>query len=270
MPLRYVGRTPDTPSTVVPASSVYGTTQPGLFGNTLVTPSWLSAEVAALTSVNPPVTAAYVTQQAANYATQAQISTALGQYIATSQVGVPSGYAGLVSGLVPPAQLPALSTNNVAHICPMSTQLLPPTDSYTVTGTTNSFPLGVVTVANPGYPWLPIPFAYVQGGSAGSEQSRLVGSQNYALLTVSPQGQASPVYAIGYMTDDPLTNFYPVVPAAVPGINISGSPVTPQTQKPISGPMNFTLSVSGSGSTTTGYTVTGNGLVFYVLVVPAW
>ena len=275
MPLRYVGRPPDTSATVAPASAVYSSAanSSNLFSRYLVTTSWLANQITTLSSADPPVMSDYITQQAANYATQSQVTTALQQFIANSQIGAANGYAKLVNGGVPVgpgAQIASVSTNNKIGVYAMTNQLLPSGNTYAITGTTTSFPLGTVTVPNPGYPWIPIPFAYVQGASTASGPGRLIGSGNYALLTVTPQGLASPVYAAGYMTDDPIMNYYPVVPCAVPGINTTGSPVTPLTQQPLTLTTTFTLSVSGSGSSTTGYTVSGTGLVFYIAVVPAW
>jgi hypothetical protein len=132
-----------------------------------------------------------------------------------------------------------------------------------VTETIGEYTIGQVTIADPGYPWIPWPFAYVQGFAGGvGSGSRLQGNGNSGLLVVTPLNAQLPIYAAGVMTDDPLPNYYQAIPYGA-----TTDSMTPLLQPAINGPL--TLQLSACCWTGNAYTVGGTGLVFYVLVLPS-
>jgi hypothetical protein len=199
---------------------------------------------------------------------QATVDAALGGFVADSALGAHSGVAQADgTGTVPSAQLPVLSTNNVAKVfdCTTSgTVFLPSGSTYTATtDDIGEFVIANVEIPNPGYPWIALPFAYVLGhSSAVSSGSRLLGNGNIGFLAVTAPGEVAPIYGMGLCTADTVANYYPVVPATN-GLDR----VTPATQPPFQG--GATLQLSACNFAGTNYTFSGTGLVFYVLVLPA-
>lgn len=266
--LRYVGRYPDTSSTLCPASYANADNTA-----TAVTPAWIDQQVT-IASANL-VTQAWVTQQISNYMTQSQVTSALASYIPHSALGVSNGIAQLNgSDQIPSGQLPALTTNSVATFYDANvsgTMFLGTGQFHTVTTTNlNEFIIGNVTVNDPGYLWIPWPIVYVMGNAGGaSSGSRLFGNDNFGLLTVTPLGKNSPVYGAGVCTDDPVPNFYECVPYGFAASNTQsgGGNMTPLTQPPISGSM--TLQLGACNYLGNNYVFNGTALVFGILVLPA-
>lgn len=260
-PLRYMGPM-DTTACVVTAAYAQGDE------NTfLVTPAWITQQVTSAAA--NLVTSDWVTQQASHYTTQTQVNDSLTAYIPTTSLGVSSGVAQLGSnGLIPGGQLPTLMTNNMAQgYDPVhdGTVFLPSDQTHTVTTENiNEFIIANVEIPNPGYSWIPLPFAYVQGySSSASSGSRLVGNHNFGLLTVTVAGTTLPLYGVGLCTDDTLPNFYVVSPSAI----VTSPAVTPLNQVPLEGAQ--TLELGGCNWAGSQYTFSGAGLQFFVLVVPA-
>ena len=262
-PLRYVGRYPDSDAVIVPAS--YAQTANAA---TAVTLNWIDSQVtnAAANLVNN----AWVNQQVASYATQSQVSAALASYVPNTALDAASGIAQLgPDEEVPADSLPVLITNSLAvnyDAVAVGTVYLASGNTYTVSSTNlGAYLIASVNIPDPGYPWVALPFAYVQGYAGGAASgSRLSGNGNSGLLTVTlPITTGTPVvYAAGLMTDDTLPNYYQCVPFG----SATGS-MTPLTQPPIIGPA--TLQLSASCWTGNSYVVSGTGLVFYCLVLPA-
>ncbi len=260
-PLRYVGRYPDSPAVIVPAS--YAQTA---YNATAVSLPWVDGQVA--TAAANLVNQAYVNQQIANYTTQAQVTAALANYVPNSALGAASGVAQInASSQIPTAQLPALVTNSLAvnyDAVTQGTVYLASATTHTVsTQNLGEFPIAAVTVTDPGYPYVVWPFAYVLGSSGGVVSgSRLAGNGNSGFLAVTPPG-SNTIYAAGVMTDDPLPNYY----AATPYGSAIGIPMTPITQPPING--SLTLQLSACCWAGSSYIVSGTGLNFYILVLPS-
>ncbi len=258
-PLRYVGRSPDTTGTLCTVS--YAQKDQGAY---LVTSTWTAGQITS--AVANLVNETWINQQVANYTTQTQVTTNLEAYIPTSSLGSTVAQLGS-NGSIPTGQLPAVTLNNLALNYDVTTSgtvfLLPGISHTTTTTTLGELKIGTITIPNPGYPWIPYPFAKVLGySSATSSGSRLIGTSNSGILTVTQQGVTSPLYGAGLFTDDPGSNYYSVVPAAIPL-----GPVTPLTQTPLTTGMTFEL--SGCNWTGTGYTYNGTGLIFFILVLPA-
>lgn len=260
-PLRYVGRPPDSPSVV--GTATYAQSEDAA---NLVTPTWIGQQVTQ--AVKNLVTPAWVAEQAAEYLPQSTVTAALSSYIPDSELGATNGIAvANGSGTIPSAQLPTLVTNNLAQAYDAvahGTVFLPTATTYTVT-TENigEFVLANVVIPNPGYPWIPLPFGYVLGySSATPSGSRLVGNGDVGFLAVTVPGETTPVYGMGLMTADTLPNYYPIVPS-VDGL----ASISPFNQPALQG--GATLQLSACNFSGSSYTVSGSGLVFYVLVLPA-
>lgn len=260
-PLRYVGRAPDS-------ASVLGTTAyaQSADASNLVTPSWISQQVAQAAS--SLVTPEWVSEQAAAYLAQASVTSALSGYVANSLLGAANGVAQAdPSGIVPSAQLPALTTNNVAmaYDCVNNGSLFLPTgtEQTVITENIGEFVLAEVVIPNPGYPYVALPFGWVLGYSGGTpSSSRLEGNGNVGFLAVTEPSEETPVYGMGLMTADTLPNYYSVLPAA-DGL----ATVNPTTQPPFQ--TGVTLQLSACNYAGSDYVVSGTGLIFFVLVFPA-
>lgn len=259
-PLRYVGRAPDLPGTI--ATAAYAQADATAF---LVTPAFVTQQTTQATA--NLVNQTWINQQVANYSTQSQVNTTLGAYLPTSALG--STVAQLDSnGLIPGGVLPTITTNSLAvsyDVYSDAGAIFLPAGVTFVTTTSNIGELEIasITIPDPGYAWLPYAIAYVQGFSGATPSgSRLFGNGNVGYITVTPQGQTTPIYASGLCTADTLPNIYQVTPAA----NSVGS-ITPQIVPSIVG--GLTLQLSACNFTGSDYTYSGSGLVFFVVVLPA-
>lgn len=281
--LTYVGRNPDSDSTIVPKT--YADSQQGLLGLSGggVT-SILNTAVATLTSK------AYVDTQDASKAQKSGVNTADALYVNATKLGANSGVASLdSSGNVPSAQLPTSGavTDRVATCYSLNqstgtsglpllggtlgtvlgavgTVLLGSGSSHTVSSTNpREFKLGTISVPDPGYPYRALPFAWVQGNSSSGTNpgTRLGGNGNYGLLTCCPpSGVSDQVYGIGVCTGSLSTDTYLLTPYAA------------QNQTHISvGAVNgaLTLDLYCSMWSGTTYTFYGTNLNYFVLVVPS-
>lgn len=135
--------------------------------------------------------------------------------------------------------------------------------SLTVAANAASQKLAAIYVPDPGYPWRPIPFAWVRGDSSGATKpaNRQIGTGSYGLLTVSPPSTvSSQVYGAGICTGSYFTDIYPVFPFAAPG-------QTPASVPPITGAME--LDLYGSCWSGASYTYYSGNLVYFVLLAPA-
>lgn len=258
--LRYVGRPPDTSGVICTAA--YAQSDVAAF---LVTPTWISQQITL--AVANLVSEAWINERVANYTTQTQVEDTLStSYLPTSTLG--SSVAQLGSnGYIPSGILPTIPTNSLALNYDVQTSgvvYLPPGVTYTTT-TPNLGELKIATIdiPYPGYPWLPYPFAVVEGySSAAGSGSNLYGNGNFGILTVTPLGETTPLYGACLCTDDTVPNFYQVIPSAV-----STGPVTPASQPPIT--TDITLELSGCNWAGSNYTFSGNGLTFFVAIFPA-
>jgi hypothetical protein len=278
-PLRYVGRAPDTSSTLVTAGYALKDV-----ANDLVSSSWVAQQVS-IAAANL-VTAAWIGGQlnppsgVGAYLTQSGVTAALASgYVPRSALDADSGIAQLNSSLqVPTAQLPTLTTNSVATCYNANNPAhgtIHLTSGLTLTCLTSTIGeqlLATVNIEDPGYPYIALPFAYVQGfTSVASTGVRTVGGgDNFGLLTVTLLGQQSPIYGMGICNNDSFVNYYLVTPSAA-------SPVqgtTPTSQPPLVGFQTLMLTgcnLQGGGNYSfTGGTGAETSLVFYVLTFPAF
>ena len=167
-------------------------------------------------------------------------------------------------------QIPSPVTDSVAKCYDLSSSgavvFLGSGSNYGVSGTT-IYPMASIPIPDPGYAWIPFPFAMVLGSAGGTaSSSRFSGNGNYGIITVSLSTSNSDVYAVGVCTADTRPAYY----TAIPGTFLPSwtDPITPTTQRPIYG--SATLNLNGqAGSGSAGYTFAGAGLVYFVMVYPA-
>lgn len=126
--------------------------------------------------------------------------------------------------------------------------------------------LATCEIPDPGYPYIPLPFAWVRGADpTGTTTARWSGTGNTGRLLVMPTpGNGDVFYGAGACTATTRNAYSVVVPVADP----KATPTT--TRKPLTGAT--TLCLYGSCWTTDfaqSYTFSPTGLVFYVLLFPA-
>lgn len=257
--LQYVGRNPDSDSIISPKSYTDAANTASAVTTAIVNTK-IAAAAATLTS------AFYVDTQDAALAHQADVTSADTAFIATTQLGVASGIASLdSSGNLTTAQVPGGVVTDRVALSYAGAVIGTFTADHTVTTIgTREFKLATVSIPDPGFPWYPLPFAWVAGdASAGSPPaSRQVGNGNYGLLTVQPPvGSGNTIYGVGICTASFYTDFYSVIPYAPAGTTPSGQPA-------IAGAL--TLDLYGCCYSTAGhYTFKPTNLTYFVLCVPA-
>lgn len=184
--------------------------------------------------------------------------------VPASQLNAVNGVAGLdVDGNLKTAQVPAgVITDRVARGSE-ATYLLAGGATQTVT-TTNQreFKLATVTIADPGFPWHPLPFGTVMGKAGGTDPGlRSRGNSNAGLLTVLPPSAVSNiVYGAGACTASFYNDLYCVLPYGASSLVPSGRPAI------VGG---LTLELYGSCYVGNSYIFSGTSLSFNVMVLPA-
>ena len=135
--------------------------------------------------------------------------------------------------------------------------------TYTATTTTpRERKLASVTIPDPGFAYIPLPFGSVTGQAGGTPGLYpWNGNGVCGLLTVCPpQGSGETIYGMGAGTDSPVSGTYPIFP-------YGASNTTPGNRPAVTG--SLVLDLYGSCFQGSGYTFSSAGLSFYVIVVPA-
>lgn len=262
--LQYVGRAPDTDSSLVPKSYA-DTLNSSIQVTTGFTSTQISSAAANLT------TQTYVDSQNALWAKQAAVTTADNTFLPATSLNAALGAAGLTSaGNIITAQLPSsgIITDRVTQcysIGALSGQagLLGGTlgtvthatgtilinGSHTVTTpTAREFQMCSLSLPDPGFPWVPMCYGLVQGDSSGGSTPtyRSQGNSNYGVLYVLPPGSNQP-YGIAVCTSSIKTNTYPI-------LSYAAANQTPSTVTPITGPLELDVWAS---------CLSGNSYTFY-------
>lgn len=257
-----VGRTPDSDSVEVPKSYADAALAAGL-------PSVASVRSNITTQINTKhlVTKAYVDQSNAQVAQKAAVDAADALYVPTSALSAPNGVAGVGSdGNLIPGQVPAgVPTEFLAKSYDVhSDGLVYFNQPQTVlTNNLRELRIASITIPDPGYPWRPIPRAFVLGGDPGATQpnTRTGGTGTYGMLTVMPPHAVSDqVYGTGICTDSWYWNFYEVMIYAAAG-------QTPTSVPPVVGGLE--LDLYGCCWSGTGYQFSPEGLLYWILCAPA-
>lgn len=288
-PVRYVGATPTTGSTVIPASYAQRDNS-----QVAVTPVWLAQQVTSIaggstaaTGYSPLVNQAAIEQLVGNYETQSEITSTLAGYIPKSALGANNGIAqsDSIHNQIPSNQLPTLVLNSLAKCYDLASngsQLVSATTTVqSTTPNINEIILAQISVPDPGYPWWPLPFAYVRAASGGTATLDTSGTGNIGCLTVMIEGVSSTYYGVGLCTDDINPSYYPVVPyglAAQTQNLVTAEVMTPATYPPLpptttSGATVFQLGAcnlpGAQNNTNLSYFFSGANLTYFILVIPA-
>lgn len=255
--LSYRGRNPDSDGTIVPKSYA-DSSQAVLAVTTTVVNNLINTTAANL------VLPSYVDQQDALYAKKTAVTTADANYLPTTALGAASGVGQLDSGgNVPVGQLPAgLLTDRVFKCYPGQLLLSSGVQHQVTTTGLREFQLGACVIPDPGYPWRPWPFAWVQGNAGGtSPGTRQQGNGNYGLLTVMPpSGVSDQVYGVGICTASLAPDLYALTPHA--GLNQTHVSVPAVTG-------GLELDLFGCCFSGNNFVFGGTNLSFFVLVIPS-
>ncbi len=263
--LRHVGRPPDSDASLMTVKDINEYNVSVAVTELFVTDN-LATEIA--TAVLKDTT--YVDAQDALRAQKTDVDAADLNYFATTTLNAASGVAGLDSeGNVISGQIPAgLVTDRVAKAYSATA---PDTEVFLTTGETQqvnnssirNFKIASLVIPDPGYPWVPLPFAMVMGKTVGTSPGDrwTEGDASGKLLVMQPEGDGDAIYGYGLCTGVYNQNrMYAVVPYAAQDFDAGA-------EDPLEG--GITLDLYGSCYEGSGYVFTGTGLFYQVLVLPA-
>lgn len=263
--LQYVGRTPDSDSSIINRSYA-----DALDDTLVVTDGYVNSVIS--TKVTPLQTPAYVDQQDLLRAHKLSVDIMDENYVPLTDLGQPNGVATTDNyGSITVSQIPSTAvTNRTSLYYEAASQgivYLQPGNTQSVISTSNSREtrLASITVPNPGYPWFPLCFAFVQGKSGGADPGQGHTNTNVGQLVVQPpQGVSDNIYAAAICLSSMNYNFHTLLPNA----RVGSPAVTPLTFPAVTGSLQ--LDLYGSCYTGSSYTWSGTGLAYYILVFPAF
>lgn len=254
MPIRYEGRYPDGDNSLVTKKWTDDTATASA-----VTTTFITNEISRVVSESTLQTITYVDSQDALLAKLADVTAADTLYLNTSArnatVAGLDGSGMLISGQIPTTVV----TDRLArsHVGTASFS-----GNYTCNTTlTREKKLASVTIPDPGFPYIVLPFGSVTGQAGGTPGVYpWSGNGVCGLLTVCPPaGSGDTIYGLGAATDSPVSTSYPIFPYAASG-------ATPANRPALNGAT--TLDLYGSCFQGSGYTFYSAGLSFYVIVIP--
>jgi hypothetical protein len=252
-PIRYVGRTPDSDTSVVPRS--YVNTR---YDTIRVDDDYINSEVAAQASAAGLVNPAYVDQQDNLRALKTAVDAADQNYVPTTQVGQANGVVPLDNNsYVTSPYLPTVQTNRKPLFVPATSIII--SGQYQATSNNpKEYQAASLTIPDPGYPYVPLIFAQVLGGSTlGASANRMMGTGSYGQISVLRNDDTK--YSWCLTTAHRHMAMHTALPFADNSVN-------PGNRLPIEGAVDFSLWLSlWSGST---YTFASAGLTFFALVYP--
>ncbi|AEL98450.1 hypothetical protein LINSTU_245 [Mycobacterium phage LinStu] len=251
--LKYVGRAPDADFSVT--HKKYVTTR---YNTIRVDADYINSKVAEVGATL--VTPAYVSAQDALRASKAAVDAADAGYLPVSQRAVANGVAPIdEDGYVPGEMLPTLQTERKVFFKNVDTVLL--TGNRVVT-TVNAkeFQVASMTIPDPGFPYIPLVFATIQGAaaSAAANPLRHMGTNNYGQLTVLDGENTK--YAWAICGSRKTYSMFTALPFADPEVN-------PTTRPAIYGSLDLGLWIGLWSGTT--FTFNPTGLRFYAICYPA-
>lgn len=255
MGIRYEGRYPDADLAIATKQWADDTAV-----TRAVTPTFVSGEIARIIQSSNLQAITYVNTQDGLLAKLADVQSAYANVLPATARNTTVAPLD-ASGMIASAQLPSnMTTDRVAKTF-TGTAAFSGTTTSTST-TIRDKKLASVTITDPGYAYIPLPFGSVTA-QAGSTPGLYGWSGNAVCgqLTVAPPpGSGDTVYGLGGCSDSPIAAPYPLFP-------YGGSGVYPGTQPSVSG--NLTLDLYGCCFQGSGYTFSSTGLVFYVIIMPA-
>lgn len=244
--LKYVGRRPDSSDySVYNKGQLEADYQTVQVDNPYVT-SAIQDSLPALASL------AYVNNQDSLLASSAAVLAADNNYVPASELtGVSGGVVPLdVSGSIPLKYLPAtLKTSRPVTIVDSPTVYLNGTQSVGPTPGVKKFKAAQLIIPDPGFPYIPLPFAAVQGGAmlAPDKISRSQTSACYGQLTVLDASNVR--YGWGLCTGREVYDVHQCLPFADGTVN-------PTTRSLVEGPLTLSLWLGLYAGTT--YTFSSN------------
>lgn len=263
MGIPYVGRVPNSDSNVM-AKSYADATIPTLEPTT----AWVQNQLNAAIATANLQTQAYVDNKNANLAQITAYQAADATFAPATELNAASGVAGLDgAGNLLTSQLPVGAlTEFTAQSFDVSEYGLVLLSGSGVVTTNNLRELEIaqISIPDPGYPYIPFPFALVAGGNmneATAPVNRTQGTGNYGLLSVIPPSTVSDqVYGAGVCTDSYYLNYYVVRAYAAAN-------QTPLTVPPVQGPLELLL--CGCCWNGSGYEFSDQGLEYHILCLPS-
>lgn len=250
MGLEYRGRAPDSDFSVVHkkwADDHYTLIK--------VDTAYVNTQVA--TAVVNLADPAFVDAQDNLRAKTALVDAADALYVPLTQKGQPNGVASIGSdGYVIPSQLPALTTERKPVSKNVDTIYLSGTRGVTNL-TPKEFKAATLTFADPGFPYIPLVIASVQGGAtSGTQGPKTIGGGSYGQISVLDADDKR--YAWAVCTDQKSLSYHLAIPYGEP---LRAVPYS------VSGALTLDLWLGlWSGSA---YTFTSDNLVFYLVAYPS-
>lgn len=181
-------------------------------------------------------------------------------YLLATVLGTASGVASIgADGYVPSAQLPTLTTERKPFVVNATEVLM--TGTHEVTTLNNKeYRAANLTITDPGFPYIPLFFAYVSGGSLnGVQPSRMLGTGSYGQISVLRSDNLK--YAWTLCNSKKALDTFCAMPFADTTIN-------PTVLPPLYGTTQWSLWLGlWSGST---FTFTPTGFRFFAFVWPGF
>jgi hypothetical protein len=254
--IRYEGRSPDSDNSVVTRRWSNDNA-----GSLAVTTTFVNTEIARVVAANNLQTKTYVDDQDNLLAKLTDVTTADNLRLESTARG--TTVASLdSSGMLTATQIPTtLVTERTARSVFATAPSFSGTYTCTTTATREKL-LATLTILDPGFPYIPLPFGFVSGQAGGTPGLYpWSGNGVCGQLTVCPAaGSGDTIYGVGACSDTPATGVYPIFPYAA-------SNTTPSTRPATNG--TLTLNLYGCCFQGSGYSFSSTGLSFYVIVIPA-
>lgn len=251
--MKYTGRYPDADSSIAPKGFV-----DARYDGVKVDSTYVAGEIA--TQAANLVVPSYVDTQDALRAHKTDVDTADGGYLPLTQRGAASGVAPLDgSAVVPSANLPSgIQTERKPIFLPATTVPFTSTQVLT-TVALKGYRAATLTIADPGFPYIPLFFAMVQGASVnGTQSDPMLGTGNFGQIAVLRDSDDAK-YSWCLTGSQKALDFSLCVPFA-------DNSITPVTRPPLTGAQAFSLWFGlFSGST---YSFTTPGFNFFCMLYP--
>lgn len=221
-----------------------------------VTPQYILDVVDNYASAISLVDQSYIDERDATRAKIADVDTADDLYLAAADRGASNGVASLDgSGTVPMSQLPTPLVTSLPMTYVEAQTVNLEAEQTVTSSVTKTYQAAVLTITDPGFPYVVLPFAMISGRCPGTiDHSRRVGGDNFGKMTILT---SSDVLMGAGVADNLLrSTTYPVVPTA------------PLSTTPTLQGGNLTLRLWLALYSGTQYTFEPDGFRFYALVLP--
>lgn len=253
--IRYEGRYPDGDSSLITRQWSNETA-----AALAVTNPFLAGEVARVVAASSLQTTTYVDAQDALLAKLADVQSADSALLDTGARNTTVATLDS-SGNLTASQIPStLVTERAAFSVAAAGASF--SGSYSTTTTTiREKLLATLTIPDPGFPYIILPFGSVTGQAGGTPGLYpWSGNGVCGQLTVCPPPGDDTIYGLGACSDSSAAGAYPILP-------YGSSNNTPLNRPAVNG--SLTLNLYGCCFQGSGYSFSSTGLVFYVIGIPA-